>query len=191
MKRVFTFLAVWAGLLTLTPATFADDLKADPVHSFVVFDVHHLQAGYVYGTFAGPTGTVGYDASDLAKTTFDLSVDADSLETRNPNRDNDLKGPDFFDVKQFPTLAFKSTSVTKTGDTTISVTGDLTLHGQTKSITVPMEFTGAGKGMRGEARYGFRADFKINRNDFGISHDPEPVIGNDIHIVVAIEAVGQ
>ena len=62
-----------------------------------------------------------------------------------------LKGPDFFDVKQFPALTFKSTGVTKTGDTTMSVTGDLTVHGVTKSVTVPMEFTGTGKGMRGNA----------------------------------------
>ena len=88
-------------------------------------------------------------------------------------------------------MTFKSTSVTKTGDTTMSVTGDLTLHGVTKSITVPMEFTGTGKGMKGETRDGFRADFKINRSDFGMTADPEPVIGNEIHIVVAIEAVPQ
>jgi polyisoprenoid-binding protein YceI len=191
MKRFLAIVAMLVGGLTATSVAVADDLKADPVHSFVVFDVHHFGAGYVYGTFAGPTGTVVYDPNDLSKTTFDLSVDADSILTRNQNRDNDLKGPDFFDVKQFPTLTFKSTSVSKTGDNTMNVTGDLTLHGVTKSITVPMEFTGSGKGMRGETRYGFRADFKIDRTDFGIVKDPEPAIGNEIHVIVAIEAIGQ
>jgi polyisoprenoid-binding protein YceI len=191
MNRLLTVLAVLVGGLALSSVARADDLKADPVHSFVVFDVHHLGAGYVYGTFAGPTGAVSYDPSDLTKTAFDLSVDADSIDTRNANRDKDLKGPDFFDVKQFSTLTFKSTSVTKTGDATMSVTGDLTLHGVTKSITVPMEFTGSGPGMRGETHTGFRTDFKINRADFGMTADPEPIIGNEIHIVVAIEAVPQ
>jgi polyisoprenoid-binding protein YceI len=191
MNRLLTVLAVLVGGLALSSVARADDPKADPVHSFVVFDVHHLGAGYVYGTFAGPTGAVSYDPSDLTKTAFDLSVDADSIDTRNANRDKDLKGPDFFDVKQFSTLTFKSTSVTKTGDATMSVTGDLTLHGVTKSITVPMEFTGSGPGMRGETHTGFRTDFKINRADFGMTADPEPIIGNEIHIVVAIEAVPQ
>jgi len=190
MNRFLSVLVMLAGGLAISSAAVADDLKADPVHSFVVFDVHHLGAGYVYGTFGGPTGAVGFDSTDLTKTTFDLSVDADSIQTRNENRDKDLKGPDYFDVKQFPTLTFKSTAVAKTGDTTMSVTGDLTVHGVTKSVTVPMEFTGTGS-MMGKTHTGFRTDFKINRRDFGITHAPDNVIGDEIHIVVAIEAVPQ
>jgi len=188
-------LALWGGFtlalaFVFSSAALADDLKADPVHSFVVFDVHHFGAGYVYGTFGGPTGAVGYDSTDLTKTSFDLSVDTASIETRNENRDKDLKGPDYFDVKQFPTMTFKSTSVTKTGDQTMAVTGDLTVRGVTKSITVPIEITGTGT-MMGKTRTGFRADFKIDRRDYGMVIHPEPVIGNDVHIVVAIEAVQQ
>jgi len=191
MNRFLTVLGMLAVTTVFSSTTKADDLKADPVHSFVVFDVHHFGAGYVYGTFAGPTGNVSYDANDLTKTSFDLSVDVSTIDTRNENRDKDLKGPDFFDAKQFSTMTFKSISVSKTGDNTMSVTGDLTLRGVTKSITVPMEFTGSGKGMKGETRDGFRADFKINRGDYGMTADPEPVIGNEIHIVVAIEAIAQ
>jgi polyisoprenoid-binding protein YceI len=193
MNRVLGFVggAVVALSAAFSSGVFADELKADPVHSFVVFDVHHLGAGYVYGTFAGPQGTVNYDANDATKISFDLSVETDSIDTRNKNRDKDLKGPDFFDAKQFSTLTFKSTSVTKTGDTTLNVTGDLTVKGVTKSITVPIEITGTGKGMQGETRTGFRAEFKINRNDYGMTADPEPVIGNEIHIIVAIEGIVQ
>jgi len=188
-------LALWGGFslalaFLLSTAALADDLKADPVHSFVVFDIHHFGAGYVYGTFGGPTGTVGYDSTDLTKTSFDLSVDTASIETRNENRDKDLKGPDYFDVKQFPTMTFKSTSVTKTGDQTMAVTGDLTVRGVTKSITVPIEITGTGT-MMGHTRTGFRADFKIDRRDYGMVIHPEPMIGNEVHIIVAIEAVQQ
>ncbi|MGD0138790.1 MAG: YceI family protein [Tepidisphaeraceae bacterium] len=188
-------LALWGGFslalaFLLSTAALADDLKADPVHSFVVFDIHHFGAGYVYGTFGGPTGTVGYDSTDLTKTSFDLSVDTASIETRNENRDKDLKGPDYFDVKQFPTMTFKSTSVTKTGDQTMAVTGDLTVRGVTKSITVPIEITGTAT-MMGKTRTGFRADFKIDRRDYGMVIHPEPMIGNEVHIIVAIEAVQQ
>jgi polyisoprenoid-binding protein YceI len=179
------------ALVALSAAARASDYKADPVHSFVVFDVHHLQAGYVYGTFGGATGSVTYNPNDLSQTSFDLSVETDSIDTRNANRDKDLKGPDFFDVRQFPTMTFKSTSVKKTGDNTMDVTGDLTIKGVTKSITVPMEVTGTGKGMRGETRTGFRTTFTVNRMDFGVSADPAPVIGNEVHIVVAIEAIEQ
>src|SRR5271154_4690956 len=110
MNRLLTVLAMFVGALAISPAAHADDLKADPVHSFVVFDVHHFGAGYVYGTFAGPQGTVNYDPSDLTKSSFDLSVETNSIDTRNKNRDKDLKGPDFFDAKQFSTLTFKSTN---------------------------------------------------------------------------------
>jgi polyisoprenoid-binding protein YceI len=190
-RRMFSFGAVLLGLVMALPcAVRADDYKADPAHSFVVFDIHHLGAGYVYGTFAGPTGAVSYSPDDLTKTSFDVSVDTDSLDTRVERRDNDLKGPDFFDVKQFPTMTFKSTSVEKTGDNTMNVTGDLTLKGVTKSITVAMEYTGTGQ-MMGQTRAGFRADFKINRSDFGMVKDPAPMIADEVHIVVAIEAIKQ
>jgi len=189
MNRIATALAIIISTLALSTIVRADDLKADPVHSFVVFDVHHFNAGYVYGTFAGPMGTVTYDPSDLSKTAFDVSVNTDSIDTRNANRDADLKGADFFDVKQFPTMTFKSTSVTKTGDAALSVTGDLTVHGVTKSITLPMEMTGSGQGMRGETRTGFRGEFKINRHDYQIDKDPDSAVGAEIHIVV--EAVNQ
>jgi polyisoprenoid-binding protein YceI len=188
------YFAAWAILIAAAVVAAAsnasaDDLKVDPVHSFVVFSVHHLQAGYVYGTFAGPSGQITYDASNPEGSSFNLKVDVDSLDTRSKNRDKDLKGPDFFNVKQFPDMTFKSTAVKKTGDTTMDVTGDLTIKGVTKSITVPMEMTGSGKGMRGETRTGFQTTFTIKRSDFGVSADPPPVIGDEVRIIVAIEAV--
>lgn len=170
----------------------ADDLKIDPVHSFVIFSVHHLQAGYVYGTFeAGPSGNISYDKSDPEKSSFDVHVDVDSLHTHNSRRDKDLKGPDFFNVKQFPDLTFKSASVKKTGDSTMDVTGDLTLRGVTKLITVSMEMTGVGKGMSGETRVGFQTNFTIKRSDFGMLADPDPIIGDEVRIIVALEGVKQ
>src|SRR5579872_2210526 len=85
MKRLFTALALSFAAFTFSSVARADDLKSDPVHSFVVFDIHHFSAGYVYGMFTGPSGAVSFDASDLSKTTFDLSVDVDSIDTKNEN----------------------------------------------------------------------------------------------------------
>jgi polyisoprenoid-binding protein YceI len=181
---------VVAAVIVFATASIAaaDDLKVDPVHSFVVFSVHHFQAGYVFGTFAGPSGDVTYDPADLEKTSFNVQVSIDTLDTRNKNRDKDLKGPDFFNVKQFPTMTFKSTGVKKTGDTTMDVTGDLTLKGVTKSITVPMEMTGTGVAM-GKTRTGFETNFTIKRTDFGVSGDPPPAIGDEVRVIVALEAL--
>jgi polyisoprenoid-binding protein YceI len=192
-RSVFSLRGLLVAALVLGASSMAraDDLKVDPMHSFVVFRVHHFGAGYVYGTFAGPNGSVSYDSSDLTKTTFDVTIDVGTVDTRVPMRDKDLKGPDFFDVKQFPTAEFKSTSVKKTGDTSMEVTGDLTLHGVTKSIVVEMDMTGSGKGMKGETRTGFETTFSIDRRDFGIVADPEPIVGNDIRLIVALEAVTQ
>jgi polyisoprenoid-binding protein YceI len=176
-----------AGLAQLAQA---DDYKADPVHSAVIFSVHHFDAGYVYGSFIGPTGTITYDADDPTKSSFDLTVNVDSLDTRQQNRDNDLKGPDFFDVKQFPTMTFKSTSVKKTSDTQLEVTGDLTLHGQTKSVTVTMDLTGTGKSPQGETRSGFETHFSINRSDYGMNYEA-PAIGDEVRIIVAVEGIKQ
>jgi polyisoprenoid-binding protein YceI len=191
MRRSFLslFVALFGLAALAAPVARGDDMKADPVHSFAVFDVHHFQAGYVYGTFAGPEGSVTYDDSDLTKTAVDMSVDVGTLDTRNENRDRDLRGPDWFDAKQFPKMTFKSTSATKTGDNTIDLTGDLTIKGVTKTITVPMEHTGTGKGMKGETRVGLRADFKINRRDFNMTAYPDTAIANEIHVIVAIEAI--
>ncbi len=195
MKRlsgiVGTLILSLGFIPALAAVARADDYQTDPVHSFVIFRVHHFGAGYVYGTFLGPTGTVVQDDADPSKDSFDLTVQADSLDTRNKNRNNDLKGPDFFDVKQFPTLTFKSTSVKKASDTSLEVTGDLTCHGVTKSITVEMDMTGSGKGMKGETRSGFETTFTIDRTDFGITYDPPPAIGNEVRITVAIEAIKQ
>lgn len=197
-RKMFSLGGLILGLMLVLPsAARADDYKADPVHSFVVFDVHHLQAGYVYGTFEGPTGAISYSGDNPTMSSFDLTVQTDSIDTRNKNRDKDLKGPDFFDAKQFPTIEFKSTSVSassemsaKPGEKMLTVTGDLTLKGVTKSITVPMAYTGTGQ-MMGQTRIGFRTEFTINRQDFGMVKDPPTMIANEIHIVVAIEAIKQ
>lgn len=168
----------------------ADSYNVDPVHSTTIFRIHHFNAGYVYGFIAGPTGTFTYDPNDASTLAFTVSASLDNLDTSNSRRDDDLKGPDWFNAKQFPTLDFKSTSATKTGDNTYSVTGDLTIHGVTKSITVTMTMTGSGQGMQGETRTGFETTFTIQRADFDMAAMPGGV-GPDVRIIVALEGIKQ
>ena len=99
-----------------------------------------------------------------------------------------MKSPDFFNAKQFPTISFKSTSVKKDGDTVLNVTGDLTLHGVTKSITVPLTVVGSGKGMAGETRTGFEGTVEFKRSDFGMT-GLAPVVGDDVRLIVSIEGI--
>jgi len=115
-------------------------------------------------------------------------VKADSLDSANADRDKHLKGPDFFNVKQFPTLAFKSTRVRALGDKDYEVTGDLTFHGVTRPVTVKLERIGTGKGMRGETRTGFEATFAIKRSDFGMKY-LIPAVGDEVRIIAAVEGI--
>jgi len=179
-----------ASLLGIPAAVNADAYKVDPVHSDTGFHIHHFGAGYVIGIIPGVSGTVSYDKDNPDQDSFVISIDVTKILTGNAKRDSDLEGPDWFDVKEFPTMDFKSTAVKKTGDDAYDVTGDLTIHGVTKSVTVPMTMTGVGQGMQGETRVGFEGKLSINRNDYGMSNLPGAV-GDDVGILVELEVVPQ
>jgi polyisoprenoid-binding protein YceI len=108
----------------------------------------------------------------------------------NAKWESDIKAASWFDVKQFPNITFKTTSVKKTGDDTYEATGDLTLHGVTKSVTVTLTKTGEGKGMQGETRIGYNCTFKVKRSDYGMTTYVGP-IGDEVTLMVNIEAIKQ
>src|SRR5215212_12151210 len=131
----------------------ADTFKIDPVHSSVLFSIKHLGVTDFYGMFKDISGTVTFDKSDPAKSSVELTVPVESLDSRNPKRDQHLKSPDFFNAKQFPTLSFKSKKVEASGGT-YKVSGDFTLHGVTQPLTIEFKKGAEGKGMAGEVRGG-------------------------------------
>ena len=188
LKR--SILALGIGLVALCTAVAqaADNYKVDPVHSTIVFRIKHVNISWFYGRFTGPEGTVVDDAADPTKTSFDVQVKVANVDTANPKRDDHLKSPDFFSAKEFPTIAFKSTSVKKAGDK-LEVSGDLTIHGQTKPITVTLERVGAADTKMG-SRVGYAGEFTIKRSDFGMSKFLE-MLGDDVMIRVGLEAVKQ
>jgi polyisoprenoid-binding protein YceI len=163
----------------------ADNYAVDPVHSSAIFRIRHQDVSYLYGRINAPEGTVAWDAANPEASSFDVTLKADNIDTNNKMRDGDLKGPNYFNAKEFPTLTFKSKSVKKTDATHLEVTGDLTIHGVTRSVTVPMEHTGEGKNMKGTAVAGFETTFTINRSDFGMKEMQG--VGNEVKIMVSLE----
>jgi polyisoprenoid-binding protein YceI len=143
------------------------DFKIDAVHSIVLFKIKHANASWQFGRFNTIEGSFSVDTAKPESSKVDITIQADSIDTNNKHRDDDLKGPNFFDVKQFPTATFKSKSVAKKGDDVLAVTGDLMIHGVTKSVTIDMEYTGAGE-MMGSLHAGFYGTLDIKRTDYGI-----------------------
>jgi polyisoprenoid-binding protein YceI len=147
-----------------------------------------MDVGYIHGRFNEFSGTFAFadKGGELA-----VEINASSVDTNNKARDAHLKGADFFNVKEFPKIAFKSTSVKTADGKNYDVTGDLTLHGVTKSVTVKLERIGTGKNPRsGQIITGFETTFTIKRSDFGMKFLLAG-IGDDVRITLAIEGVRQ
>jgi polyisoprenoid-binding protein YceI len=181
-------LSVVAVILTPALVARADTYKIDPVHSSVIFRAPHINTGYVFGRFDQFGGTINDDTSDPSKTSFDVTIQVDSVDTGNPQRDGHLKSPTFFSAKEFPTITFKSNSVKSSGDKKLEVTGDLTMHGQTKPITFTVERVGSSNLPNFGQRVGYFGTFTVKRSDFGMTGMPEAV-GDEIEMMVALEGV--
>lgn len=161
--------------------------QVDKVHSSVIFGIKHLGVGYVYGRFNMISGQFLVDPKNAKDSSIDMTIKVESIDTGEDARDKVLRGPDFFNVKVFPTATFKSTAIRNIGDG-LEMTGDLTIHGTTKRITVPLEFVGEGADPWGNDRSGIHAEFTIKRSDFGITYMPEG-LGDDIRMIVSAEGV--
>lgn len=167
--------------------TTAPTYEIDDVHSMALFRVQHMGAGAFWGLFNDVAGTVRCTPDkDLS---LDVTITADSVDSNNAQLDRHLKSPDFFNTKEFPTMAFHSVSAKPLGDGKFLVTGDLTICGITKSITAPVECTGIADLGNG-ARAGFEAVLSIKRSDFGVKYGVEKkMLGDDTKIIVAMEGV--
>jgi polyisoprenoid-binding protein YceI len=136
----------------------------------VQFSVRHLMVSNVRGTFTGVTGTVSYDPDKPEETAIDATIDVNTVNTNDEKRDGHLKSPDFFDVAQYPEIKFKSKRVEGGAATEQRVTGDLTLHGVTKEVTLTVdEVSGEAKDPWGNTKIGATVKGKIKRSDFGLS----------------------
>lgn len=174
--------------LLLAHPVVAEKLNVDPVHSTVLFRIKHMNTSYAWGRFNDVSGSVDFEGPAAG---LDLVVKADSVDTANAKRDEHLRGPDYFNVQEFPTIAFKSTKVTSVGtdkDKTdkFDVEGTLTLHGVSKPIKVQIERTGSMKALNGKAIAGFTTTFAIKRKDFGMKFMLGP-LGDEVLLIVSLE----
>ena len=174
--------------LAATPAFAADTLKFEPDHTYALFSYSHFGLSRPSGKVMGASGTLVLDSNDPTQDAVDITLDMNTLSTGLPDFDTQLKGKDYFDVAQFPQARFRSTKVEMTGDATANVTGDLTIHGVTKSVILAVTFSKkAFNPAIFKTGYGFSATARIGRGDFGVSKY-EPFIGDDIDLDIAAEA---
>lgn len=139
----------------------------DPTHTRLGFVARHAMVTKVRGAFNEFEGTATVEGGDLAGASIEVTIQAASIDTRNEQRDGHLKSNDFLAMDEFPTITFRSTSVEPQGET-LEVTGDLTIKGTTKSVTIPFEFEGAATDPFGNERVGFEGSVVVNRKDFGV-----------------------
>jgi len=164
----------------------------DQSHSHIGFEVKHMMVSKVKGAFDSYKANVeAADLTDLTGANISFKFDVASINTRNEDRDNHLKSADFFDADQFPAITFESTSITKSGDS-FDITGNLTIKDITKEVTFETEFNGKGTNPWGVAVYGFEAETKINREEFGLTWNAAletggVLVGKDVKIKVELE----
>jgi polyisoprenoid-binding protein YceI len=187
--------AALAAVLSWPALAGATTYKIDPRHSSANFAVTHLMISTVRGEFHSVNGTVNVDDSDLSKSSVEVTIDASTVDTREPDRDKDLKSPNFFDVAKYPTITFKSTKVESAGPGKLKVTGDLTLHGVTKSVVLDVTAPKSPiKDPWGLQRTAVSGTTKINRQDFGMTYSKTLdngglMISNDVDITLDVEMI--
>jgi polyisoprenoid-binding protein YceI len=188
MRRTLAALVLFLGFTTFAAAQ-VQTWRIDPGHSNPQFAVKHFGISTVRGSFQKVSGTVQYDPSDISKTVVEATIETASVNTGNESRDKDLRGPNYFDVEKFPTITFKSKRAESEGQGTIKLTGDLTIKGVTKEVTLTVQGPTVVE-MRGNKRMGAEATTKIKRSDFGVSGGAA-VVGDEIQITIDVELVPQ
>ena len=181
---------------TAAPAGTLTTWSIDPAHSHVEFAVKHLMIATVKGRFGVVRGTVHSDEVDPAKGRVEIEIDADSIDAREPQRDAHLRSADFFDVEKFPKITFRSTRLADVSGDRFKLTGDLTIHGVTREVTLDVTSEGRGKDPWGGERAGFSATTKLKRSEFGLTWNQVLetggfVVGDEIRVSLDVELVKQ
>ena len=182
-----------AATLTLAGAAeAADSFKIDPDHTNIVFFVNHLGYATMIGQFQEFSGQFTFDPAAVESNAVELTVKTASVDTDQQARDDHLRSPDFFNAAEFPEMTFKSTSVAKTGDKTGAITGDLTLLGVTKPVTLTVTFNQLMEHPLPQYNKvmvaGFSATTKLSRSEFGMTQFV-PYIGDEIEIILEVEGL--
>lgn len=168
----------------------------DPSHTSVEFGVKHMMFTTVKGRFAGVNGAIELDEANIAGSSVSVEIDVATVDTRDEKRDAHLRSADFFDVEQFPTIAFQSTRVVPKSSGDLRVFGNLSIHGVTREVELDVTFNGKAKNPWGSEVAGFEASTRISRKDFGMEFNVPLdggglLVGDEIKITIDIEATKQ
>lgn len=199
MRKILSALAILLVAVASLPTAAAPPAAAtgawnvDKVHSEVSFQVRHF-VSKVRGRFGDFSGTIRIDAAKPEASSVEFTIRTASIDTNEPKRDAHLKSPDFFDAEKYPEIRFVSKRVVPKSDTSYDVAGDLTMHGVTKEVTLPVTFHGVAKDAWGGERAGFETGTTLNRKDYGINWNKALdqggfMLGDDVTVSVNIEAV--
>jgi polyisoprenoid-binding protein YceI len=200
MGHALARIAVTTGLAAICslPAPAATSTwQIDPAHTAAQFSVKHLAISTVRGGFSNVKGMITLDDADVSKSTVDVTIDVSTVDTRQPDRDKDLKSDKFFDVAHYPAMTFKSKKVEQAGAGKLKITGDLTIRGTTKEVVLDVEGpTAPVKDPWGNQRAAATASTKINRQDFGVKWNAAMdnggvVVGDEVAITIDVEMVQQ
>jgi polyisoprenoid-binding protein YceI len=183
--------------LLLLPALAAQEAswRIDTLHSLAQFSVRHMMISTVRGQFGGIKGTLHYDPKNPTAATLEATIDCTSINTGEPKRDSDLKGEEFFDVKKYPVMKFKSTRVEMAGPDKLKVTGDLTINALTRQVVLDVDGpTAPIKDTLGRMKIGAGATTKVSRKNFGILYNPiletgGVAVSDEVSIVLDIELI--
>jgi polyisoprenoid-binding protein YceI len=189
LTRLTPVIAVAVASFMSGSAQAADKYALDPTHTFVVFKIMDVGYAHVVGWFTAVAGELRFDPADVTKTALNVTIKTASIDTHFPQRNKDLMSPDFLNVAEFPEMSFKSTAIQKTGDKTGKVTGDLTLLGVTKPVTMDVTFNKVARNPfnKNTPTAGFEAHAVIKRSDFGMKAEI-PNIGDEVDISIDAQA---
>lgn len=185
-----TLLALMACALTFTSTANAKpaNYEFDTVHSQIIFKVNHLGYSNSYGKFRAFEGTLSFDAEDWSTAQTEVSINTKSIDLENKEWNDHMRSVDFFDVEQFPAMTFKSTKLEKIGENTGKLHGHLTILGKTQPITLDLTLNQAGiHPMSEQPHVGFSATGTIKRSEWGMEYGV-PAVGDDVHIIIEVEA---
>lgn len=182
-------------MLSMPALAATSTWQIDPQHSSAQFAVRHLGLSTVRGAFSKLSGAMVLDDQDITKSTVEVTIDVNTVDTREPDRDKDLRSERFFDVAHFPSMTFRSTKVEQIAPGKLKVTGDLTIRGTTKQVVLDVDGpTVPIKDPWGNQRLAAMGTTKINRQDFGVKWNAKldnggVVVGDDVNITIDVEVI--
>lgn len=180
--------------LTLAAAAGAANFDIDSQHSNASFKVRHMMISNVKGDFSKIKGSADFDPANPANSHVEATIDVNTVNTGEAQRDTHLKSPDFFDAAKYPSITFRSKKVTRVATNKYQALGDLSIHGVTKEVTLNIDATPEVKDPWGATRFGANASTKINRKDFGLNWNKAleaggVLVGDEVEITLDVELV--